>query len=246
MTRKEIVEWLKNEVTMSGTINISLTDAEYERLVDKELRMVYQLYPVAIQKKYCVIDFRAFYTKEFRANRTLQFPDCVVSVGKFEEMKRRNTVFGINDPDFSFNKSFMADMWLGAQMNLDSVMYRTIQWSVYDQLKQFTLVDIKRSWNEATHQLVITGHDPQQNVFCVVHVKAPEAELFDDPWVRQWLAAKCKLNVAKTIGTFTTTMIGGVSVNTNLYTEEANKEIEECKEQWKIQRDADMFFLTTP
>jgi hypothetical protein len=40
--------------------------------------------------------------------------------------------------------------------------------------------------------------------------------------------------------------LGGVTVNTGLYTEEANKELEECKEQWKIQRDANHFFLTTP
>ena len=47
MTKKEMIKWLKNEVTMSGSINISLTDAEYERIMNKEINMVYQLYPVA-------------------------------------------------------------------------------------------------------------------------------------------------------------------------------------------------------
>jgi len=241
-----MVQWLKNEVTMSGSINISLTDAEYERIMDKELNMVYQLYPVAVEHNYCVVPRSAFYTPEFRRNRTLQFPDCVLGIGKFEEMKRRNSLFGINDPDFSFNKTFQADMWLGSQLNMDSIMFRTIQWSLWDQLKVFTLVDIKHIWNEDSHTLVVTGHDPSVNVFCEVYVKAPDTKLFDDPWVRQWLAAKCKLNVAKMIGTFTTNLLGGVTVNTGLYTEEANKELEECKEQWKIQRDANHFFLTTP
>lgn len=113
-------------------------------------------------------------------------------------------------------------------------------------MKIFTLVDIHHEWNEADHTLLVTGHDPTTNVFCEVYVKASPSELYDDPWVRQWIAAKCKLNVAKMIGTFTTNLIGGVQVNTGLYTEEANKEIEECKEQWKAQREADIFFLTTP
>ena len=47
-------------------------------------------------------------------------------------MKRRNVMFGINDPDFSFNRAFMADMWLGSRMNMDSVMFRTMQWSLWD------------------------------------------------------------------------------------------------------------------
>jgi len=127
-----MVQWLKNEVTMSGSINISLTDAEYERIMDKELNMVYQLYPVAVEHNYCVVPRSAFYTPEFRRNRTLQFPDCVLGIGKFEEMKRRNSLFGINDPDFSFNKTFQADMWLGSQLNMDSIMFRTIQWSLWD------------------------------------------------------------------------------------------------------------------
>jgi hypothetical protein len=246
MTRDEMIEWLKNEVTMSGSINISIKDAEYERVLDKEIKMVYQLYPVSVKHQYTVIPRAAFYTADFRRNRTLQFPDCVLSVGKFEEMTRRNSLFGINDADFSFNKCFQADMWLGSQMNMDSVMFRTIQWSLWDQLKTFTLIDIRHSWNEADKTLLVLGHDPRSDVFCELYTKAAPTELYDDPWVRQYIGAKCKLQVVKTIGTFTTNMIGGVTVNTSMYSEEANKDIEECKEQWKMQTNADIFFLTTP
>lgn len=241
-----MVEWLKNEITMSGSINISLSDAEYERILDKEINMVYQLYPVAVKHQYVVIGKDKFYLPEFRKTRTIKFPDCVLSVGRFEEMKRRNSIFGIFDADFSFNKCFQADMWLGSQMNMDSVMFRTIQWSLWDQMKVFDLVDIKHDWNEADHTLLVLGHDPTVDVWCEVWTKVPPTELYDDPWVRQYLCGKCKLQVAKMIGTFTTTLPGGVSVNYNLWTEEANKEIDECKEQWKMQTNADHFFLTTP
>jgi hypothetical protein len=40
---------------MSGTIEISLSDKEYERLIDKETKMIYELYPEAVQYGYCVI-----------------------------------------------------------------------------------------------------------------------------------------------------------------------------------------------
>ncbi len=48
MTKSEFVQWLKDEVTMSGTIEISLSDKEYERLIDKETKMIYELYPEAV------------------------------------------------------------------------------------------------------------------------------------------------------------------------------------------------------
>lgn len=126
MTHDEFKEWLKDEVTISGALSIEIPDKEYDRIINKELKAVYELSPEAVKESYTIIPAEYFYREEFRKNRTIQFPSCVVSINRFVEMKRRNTLFGINDPDFSFNKTFMADMWLGSQMNMDSVAFRTI------------------------------------------------------------------------------------------------------------------------
>jgi hypothetical protein len=105
MTKKEMIQWLDDEVTMSGTINIRINQKEYERLINREIKMIYQLYPVAAVHSYCVIPLSVFYSPEFRRNRVIQFPDCVMSVGHFEEMKRKNSMFGIaGDPDFTFGR----------------------------------------------------------------------------------------------------------------------------------------------
>ena len=51
MTKSEMVQWLKDEVTMSGTLNISIADKEYERVIDKETNMIYELSPEAVQNR---------------------------------------------------------------------------------------------------------------------------------------------------------------------------------------------------
>ena len=137
-------------------------------------------------------------------------------------------MFGISDPDFQFNRAFQADMWFGNMMNMDSVAFRTVQWSVWDQLKQFTLVDIQHRWNYATKQLQVIGHDPHVNVYCGLITKCPESELFDSIWVKKWISAHCKLAVNRLMSLFQTTLIGNVSINLSAYTEEANKDIEAC------------------
>lgn len=45
----------------------------------------------------------------------------------------------------------------------------------------------------------------------------------------------------KKLGTFTVTAIGGVTVNTGTYSEEANNDINDCKEYWTNLRQADFF-----
>ena len=229
MTREQFKKWLIDEVTIDGALSINLPEATYERIIDKELRTMYEINPDAMRSAYCVIPCSVFYTQEFRKNRTIKFPDCVLAISTFQEMKRRNAMFGISDPDFGFNRAFQADLWFGSHMNLDSVAFRTIQWSVWDQLKQFTLVDIQHSWNYASHELLVTGHDPKVDVYCGLTVKEDEQYLFDNIWVQKWIAAQCKLQSNNLLTLFSTNFVCGVTINMQSYVSEAEKDIEECK-----------------
>lgn len=233
MTKDEFRNWLKADVTLDGALAINLPDQTYDRIIDREIKQLYEIYAESNAETYFVIPNKAFYTPEFRKNRKIQFPDCVLSVIRFEEMKRRNNMFGIMDPDFGFNKAFMSDLWLGSLMNMDSVAFRTIQWSAWDQLKQFTLIDIQHRWNPISKELLVLGHDPQVNVFCGLYVKVPETELYDNVWVQKWISAHCKIQACKLLTLFTTNLVGGVSINVSNIQEEANKDIETCKEYFK-------------
>lgn len=233
MTKDEFRNWLKADVTLDGAVAINLPDATYDRIIDREIKQLYEIDPDATEEDFFVIPVRAFYTPEFRKNRKIQFPDCVISVTRFEEMKQRNNMFGIMDPDFGFNKAFMSDLWLGSLMNMDSVAFRTIQWSAWDQLKQFTLIDIQHRWNPISKELLVLGHDPAVNVFCGLYVKVPESELYDNVWVQKWVSAHCKLQANKLLTIFSTNLVGGITIQMAGYVEEANKDIEACKEYFK-------------
>lgn len=244
MTRDEFINWLKADVTLDGALTINLPLQTYTRIIDRELKQMYEINPDATEEDFFVMPAKVFWSKEFRNNRKIKFPDCVVAVTRFQEMKHRNNMFGIMDPDFGFNKAFMSDLWLGSLMNMDSVAFRTVQWSAWDQLKQFTLIDIQHRWNYVQHELLVLGHDPRVNVFCGLKVKVPESELFDNVWVQKWISAHCKLQANKLMTLFQTNLIGGVTINMSSYTDEAQKDIEACKEYWtKLNKVPNMYTL---
>lgn len=248
MTNKEILDWLKAEITLSGSINIQLPDKEYERIIENVIDEVYQLDPRALENKFCVLPWQIFTTPAFRATRLIQFPSCVFTVSKFEEMGKRAHLMGTYDPAFGIERMFMANIMGGGGtgVSLDAAAMWTLNWSVYDQMKNFVLVDIRHRWNESTHQLLVLGHDPRNNVWCEMWTKVQPHILYDDIYVKRYIAARAKLNVARLLGTFTTNLLGGVTVNTQLYTEEANKDIEKIEAYWKNLRENDFFFDTTP
>ena len=248
MTKNDFIKNIVDEITISGSLNIEVKTDEIERIIENEKRNVFRNWRDTVELRYGIVPVTQFRTPEFRASRTIQFPDCVLNIGHLEEMRRKNSLFGLaGDPDFTFGRFMNQDMLIpGNFLSTDAVVYRTIQMSTWDQLKTFNLSDIKHRFDEVSHVLTVLGHDPIAPVFCELYVKAPEEKLFDDPWVQKWMGAKCKLQVAKAIGTFTATTIGGVTVNYNLYTDEANKDLDECKEFFKNLRDADHFFITVP
>lgn len=229
MTKDELREFVIAEISMSGTINIKMSQKEIDRIIDNETKQIYEIYRDALVEKYTIIPREYFYTPEFRKNRTLKFPDCIKSVTRFEEMTCRSMMWGINDPDVNFHRAFTADLWM-SPMGSDTVVFRTIQWNMWNQLKNFNLVDIQHTWNRNTHTLVVKGHDPRASVYVEVFEEVPPEQLYEDPWVRKWICAKAKKQVAKALGLIQYNTIGGATINYNLYTEEAQNDIEECKE----------------
>ena len=172
-----------------------------------------------------------------------------MQVGKFYEIRRRMFMLGggVADRDFTYDRFFMNEMlWMGGNFNADWLMSRTISWSLADQMKQYSLIDISKRFVEPKHQLIVYGHDPLTPVYCELWVTVPDQDLFEDPWVRQWIGAKAKQNIGKQLGTFTVQLLGGVTVNQNTYVEEGKTEEQECKDFFKTIVDSNQFMLTTP
>ena len=69
----------------------------------------------------------------------------------------------------------------------------------------------------------------------------PNEDAWDDPWVQTWIAAKCRLSVYRLIGTFTTNIIGGVTINSNTYKETADADIQKCEDYFKEINQATYF-----
>jgi len=130
MTKKELVEWVSNDVTLSGALSINIPEKEIERQIEVETKQLQEIYPDLLQDVYTILHPDVFHSREFRQNRTIQFPDCIKSIIKFEELKHRGAWLGWNEGDMGFNRAFMSDFYFTAPYNTDVITYRTLTASV--------------------------------------------------------------------------------------------------------------------
>jgi len=242
MLKEEFIEYVNGEITASCSIPFSVPPKELERIMKIESEWMYREYRDAVQDGWYVLDKRYYNTPQWKATRTYQLPDCVMAIKLCIEMTSGQRVFGIHDPDMSFDRLMAADLYL-TPLSSDQIAYRTIQWSFWDLAKQFNLKDIQHHFSINTKRLIITGRDPAESLWLTTQNKIPIEDLYDDPVFIKWVIAKAKIQLARIIGTFNYTLIGGIQINYADIRAEGQAELTELKDKIKTDNAADWFLL---
>lgn len=242
MTKQELIEWIKDEITVSGKLALDqIDDKEIDRIIENEKAYVHREWRDTVELKMAVISPAAFRTEEFKKSRIIQLPDCVFGIDEFREIKDGSRLFGINDPDLRLERVMGSDLWL-SPFSSDVITSRTISYSWFDLARSFTLVDISFKFNINTHRIAVIGHDPLAPVFIRAYVAIDDADLYEDPYFRKWVCAKCKMQAHRILKTFETNLIGGTTISTILY-DEGTKEKEEVLEAIKGNDVPDYFLM---
>lgn len=242
MTRQEFIQYVSGEITASCSIPFDLPTAEIERITDLESKWMYREYRDAVQVAYYVLDKSYYATQEWRSTRTFQMPECVMAIRYIYEMTSGQRTFGIHDPDLSFDRLMAADLYL-TPLSSDQITYRTIQWSFWDLAKQFNLRDIQHGFNINTRRLIIIGRDPVESLWVTTLNQIPIEDLYEDPVFIKWVIARSKIQLARIIGTFNYTLIGGVQINYSDIRAEGQEELKELKEKIQSDQQADWFHM---
>ena len=179
MTRQEFIQNIVDEITISGSLKVTVKTEEIERIIDNEKRNVFRNWRDTVELRYGIIPLTQFRTPEFRQSRTIQFPDCVWGIEEFREIRDGSRLFGINDPDLSMERVMGSDLWL-SPFSSDVITTRTVSYSWFDLARSFTLKDINFNFNLNTKRVHIIGHDPIAPVICRVYTQIEDSALYDD------------------------------------------------------------------
>jgi len=242
MTKQEFISQVNGEITASAAIPFSLPAIEIERLVKLEQEWMYREYRDAVQDAWYILDKKYYGTQEWKNTRTFQLPKCVMAIKYVYEMTSGQRVFGIHDPDLTFDRLMAADLYL-TPLSSDQITYRTIQWSFWDLAKQFNLKDINHHFSVNTKRLIITGRDPSESLWVTTLNQIPEEDLYEDPLFLKWVIARGKMQLARILGTFNYTLIGGIQINYADIRAEGKEELDALKEKIKTDQSADWFMM---
>jgi hypothetical protein len=241
MTKNELVQVVQRELDSSFALPAQIQPEEIERIIDQEVVWFYENYRDAVETQYYLIQAGEFETVEFKANRTILMPDCVVSVFQVKEVTGAG-LLGTIDRDFADNKLIASEIYLSPFLG-DGLVYRIAQYQFYDLTKAFFMDLIRYDYNRRTQKLKITGRNPRRDVFIETYVKIPDDKLYDDYYFIRMITAKSKLSLARQLSFFDFNLMGGIKINVSDLRSEAQAEIEKVIQDIKEQDTPDYFLV---
>ena len=242
MTKDELIQFVVDELTVKGSLKISIKEDEVERIIKAEKKYVFREWRDTVELQYGIISVDAFRRPEFKASRTIQLPDCIWGIKEFREIKDSARLFGINDPDLNFDRVMNSDLYLAGPFMSDIITSRIVSYSFFDLARSFTLYDIDFSFNVNTKRLKVLGHDPLNPVLIQAYTAIEDSALYDDYYFQRWVIARCKRQIHRLLKTFEYTTVGGISI-TSMYEEQGKSEMDEIKETIDKRNQPDWFLM---
>lgn len=229
MTKTEFIELVSTAITQQCGIPLNLTADVYDNVIQLAANYFYRHWEGSAEKRYLAIAAALFEGVEFKNERTITLPDCIISVASVSEYTA-NLFSGSPDKDFTSNKFLLADAYL-APFDTDGLLYRTVNFAFFDFAKIFLVNNIRYDYNPNTHKLSILGHNPYKDVVCVVFTKISHEDLFNEEKFQRWVIAELKVRSGRTMNFFQAPLIGGVSISASDLMSEGKEELSELKQE---------------
>lgn len=239
MTKTELVDQVSRELDVSFALPSQLQPSEIERIIDQVSVWFFENYREAVEMQYFIMRAEEFRKPEFKATRTIQMPECVVSVFEVKEVTGAGLIGNI-DRDFADNKLIASEIYL-SPFTGDGLVFRTAQYQFFDMTRAFFLEWIRYDYNRRTNKLKILGRDPVKDVFFNTYVRIPDDKLYDDYYFFRYVTAKAKIALGRMLSFFDYNLMGGIKVNSADIKAEGEAEIEKIEQQIRDEDTADYF-----
>jgi hypothetical protein len=242
---------IQQELSVACALPFTVPKKEIIRIIELSAKWMYKNYEEAAEERYYLIPSYNFTIGDFKCDRTLILPKCILSVHGVNKVSlgqgvSNDTAFdGTNDT--SVNKFFFKDIFFsssGMSNSSENLMYYIISSYWMDMAQSVSTAPISYNYNMNSNKLVILGQDPNTHIILQVYRELPLEFLMNDEIFYRYCVAKCKQQLARILGTFNFNLPGGITINYDMLKEEGSEDLQKIEEDIKNEWGSDFFFIT--
>lgn len=245
LTKDEFIANIQDEISVACALPFSIPRKEIERIMDMAAKWFYKNDEDAVEERYFVIPVTAFDSEEFKRSRTIKLPDCIQSVFRVNPLREsfgRRTSFD-GTADFGIERMFLSDSGTVGETT-ESLMYYVINLSWLDLSNHILNHTIGFNYNRNSNKLFFSGGKPDRDCVVSCDVKLPLEYLMKEELFFRYVSAKCKIQLARILGTFDFKYPGDITINYDTIKSEGQDELDKVEQEIKDDESMDFFFTT--
>lgn len=239
MSEAQLVAEITAELTLSCALPYALPEPEVKRIIKRAREYFYVNYQYAVEHKLLIIPKEIFQDENFRKTRTVQLPECFVSVYDLRETTGYGFL-GNPDRDFADSKLLGSEIFLSPFQG-DNLVYRTAMYSYFNLAEAYLLVTVAYSFNRNTGRITVLGRNPFVDLCARTMVKIPEDTLYDDELFVRYCLAKAKIGMGRILQIFNFNLPGGVTINFDAIKQDGQAELDLIMTQIDAENSPDWF-----
>lgn len=251
MNRLEFIDYINKRLSADCSIPVQLKEDTLDRIITDSMLWMVEHYNDATEKIHSILDESLFQTTEYKQERYVKMPDCVVAVTALKELNKLGRFPGIGVMDADYTRGFSTLMnggyyrgTIGSDGGLGSgVIYRLAMEAYNSFLKGLNLDTVAYTYNDKSHKLRIQGRDPSGKLYAELYIINDVENMFGDIFFRDYVFYKSLEQFTINHGIIDYKLPGGVSLNISKLENVASRGIEKTEKAIADRQNADFFIL---
>ena len=256
MTIEEMIDFVQQDLTMSGALPKILPEQEIRRLiVDVAMKWFYVNSQYSVQKTYYLVTKEAWKIDQGGSCYRYAILPCEVQNIIWVYPITDNTLFqlGISAPNLSINLGVTNQPYLSSYTTTigELGVYKVVIDYFADVLNQLSKHTLKFDYNMNNNRLnILTGLDSTvsggatgANVMLEVYAKIAAEDLYEYEKFRRYVVALSKRQMGMLLTRYDYQLPGGFQVKGDLILSEGKEEVKAVEDEIKAQSQAGFFFM---
>lgn len=252
LTIEELIDQVNQELTVGCMLPKILPDLEIRRIISQRAApYFYRNYRYAVIKGYYMVPKSSFTIDADTGYRAVVLPEEIVNVTWiYPTNSPRLLQLGFNAPNLAINTNTTNAAILSPTLSTigELGVYKVVIDGFADMLNQLTKTTYKYHFNQNNHRLHfltswddIQGSNAMNSIVLECYIKIECDALYCDELFQRYVTALSKQQLANLLGRYNFNLPGGIQFNISDIRSEAEKEMQEVRDEIKAMSTVTFF-----
>lgn len=237
----QFIKRVISEITFGGRIPNKVNNDRLSDIMDNAIQDFKDEDDRCTMRHYIIIKNDNFHTEKFLNTRKVSMPDCVKAVTSLKLSNRQYLSYGAYNLDSDLSRYSPISISMGG--NNTSILQAVATASYIDYLDTLSLDTVSYDFNEYSHELIVIGQKPSNDLVAEVYSYVNEEAMYKMPSFFKYVCGKCYEDYSIVTSFTRQKLLNEYELDISRIEKKGEKLISKVEKEWEAQKGESDFIV---